>query len=279
MCYSNANIFFGLFVRTVDLVHAAMAWKEIERAFLALDMIVSRRTNGKLSVKGRARVKDVPQEVWAMIKDELCTVGVRMAGQALSKKLQCGSCSYNEALCDFRNNDCDRCYDVFWTNGSVIELFHGHHEVRSFFASSTSLIVRFFQQIETLLEAFHLYQPSSRLLVIDEPYYFDREACSAIAFSPRPSRTLLPSASPESTEETHGHEIVLFDPSIFPLPPNAANKILSFCRLFRLEFVDNTSTSMTKPKPDAAPQLSSASTTEQATQPRWQLWAMSECCP
>lgn len=77
----------------------------------------------------------------------------------------------------------------------------------------------------------------------------------------------------------HGHEIVPFDPSIFLFPPKAANRILSFCRLFRLEIVAAPAASHPDANPAAQQDSIAPTTTEKTVEPRWQLWATSECGP
>lgn len=277
MCYSHANVFYGLFVRAVDLVHAGLAWKELEPVYLALDMISAKRKSGQLSVEGAARIQDVSQEVWEMVKQEPVAYQLAMAGYRLAVDVQCRRCEEydREVPYDFRKLDRERCWNGIVTLGGLRGIFASKNEVSGHSPRICILFTEFLgrQDVDGLLTAYGLYQPSSRFVVVDEPYWIDEDASSAIAFAPPSSRNLLPTASPESSEETHGHEIEPFDPSIFSLPPNAANRIRSFCRIFRLEVVD------VDVKATAKPPAQSGTTMKQVIEPRWQLWATSEYCP
>lgn len=133
--------------------------------------------------------------------------------------------------------------------------------------------MRTLQENQALIEAFQTYQPVDPMHQRD---WSDIDGSSAIAFTPSPSRHLLPSASPGSEEDAPGHAIESFDPSVFCLPPNAANKIRSFCRLFCLEGVHPPSTSHTIA--DAANDQTSSTTTK-IVEPGWHMWATSECDP
>jgi hypothetical protein len=56
------------------------------------------------------------------------------------------------------------------------------------------------------------------------------------------------------------------------VPDYAGNIILSFCRLFRLEIVDASSSGSTESE-------QTQKTKVKGVVPRWQLWVLSECCP
>jgi hypothetical protein len=112
MCYCTAELFFGLFVRSADLLIAALAWKDLEPTFLAVDMICSKRGSQTLRVEGHSRVADVPGEVWDAIEDELVCIAVEEEGRELSKFLRCGVCEGAAKLpADFRELfTCTNCY-------------------------------------------------------------------------------------------------------------------------------------------------------------------------
>jgi len=74
MCGSQANLFFGLTVRALDLVIAARHWPHRRVLLRALDSISTLRERGQLEVErspdGRAaRIAEVPSEVWALVKE------------------------------------------------------------------------------------------------------------------------------------------------------------------------------------------------------------------
>jgi hypothetical protein len=132
------------------------------------------------------------------------------------------------------------------------------------------------QNVQALLHAFGLYQPTPQLVSQERGYFIYDDAQSAIAFSPPSTRPQLPSAEPESDQNDihYDHQIRPFEPSIFTLPSNAANKILSFCRLFRLEIVDSVAEAPLKTYARPSPPKR-----ERFVEPRWQLWASSTCHP
>jgi hypothetical protein len=125
MCYSEAVIFFGIFVRSIDLHSAGQAWKELKPVFLAIDLIVSRRIIGKLSCAGSSKLPDVPLEVWELVKHELAGARVVCARDALYKETCCEHCAREgrqpHDLDQLR--DCDLCMDGFYAEGGFRETF------------------------------------------------------------------------------------------------------------------------------------------------------------
>jgi hypothetical protein len=126
------------------------------------------------------------------------------------------------------------------------------------------------QDMRNFLQDFALYKPSSEFIQEEGRYTLYEDAQSAIAFSPPSARRHLPSASSQSSEDANGHKLNVFDPSIFSLPLNAANKIRSFIELFRLEVDSNSAITSGKAVP-------SSSSRPEVVEPRWHLWTMSEC--
>jgi len=96
----------------------------------------------------------------------------------------------------------------------------------------------------------------------------DKTTQNAIAYTPPASRRQLPVVVTDSTRLAD--EIQLFDPSIFTLPANAANRIRSFVKLFRLTVLDVASNTPLNTTASAqVPQSKSL-------RPSWQLWGSVE---
>jgi hypothetical protein len=280
MCRGDANVFFGVFVRSLDLLHAALAWKKLPRPFLAIDMICQRRRNEQLSVKGRTRIVDVPEEVWELVKQTLAATEVRRAAETFACSMLCHICIeyYWRELGETRGPlkeireilDCPDCQQNFFGGEGLSGKMESQEEVRfclSFFLTSAHNSLAS-QDINALMEAFGLSRPDSRIVVQEGPYFDDENAISALSLA----HHSLSTASPESNfnEGITGHEITSFDKPFFSVPSNAAGKIRSFCELFRLEMVDPA-------VPSYSSSVESASVLKKVAEPAWHLWATSTC--
>lgn len=115
MCYSRVRVFYGVFVRSSDLLYAAMAWENLQAPLLVLDMIGARRTSGTLKISGRSRIIDVPIEVWDLVKRELVKLELCDARTTFVQELLCGDCwreGGSRAPLDlYELIDCDSCCD------------------------------------------------------------------------------------------------------------------------------------------------------------------------
>ncbi|ORY86018.1 hypothetical protein BCR35DRAFT_351573 [Leucosporidium creatinivorum] len=83
MCWSNATLFYGLWVTTAWLNFAATAHKATRPTILAIDLIINRRRRGKLEIEGqeeKTTARQLPEEVWELVKDELARRGACMEG-------------------------------------------------------------------------------------------------------------------------------------------------------------------------------------------------------
>lgn len=128
MCWSNATLFYGLRVTTASLNFAATAHKATKSTTLAVDLITSRRRRGKLEVKGqdeKTTARELPEEVWELVKHELLGVEIRQTELDRLDRLRCRSCEMREdgefswpcacAACQFKPEELER----FQTSGHI----------------------------------------------------------------------------------------------------------------------------------------------------------------
>ncbi|BGP37395.1 hypothetical protein JCM10450v2_001304 [Rhodotorula kratochvilovae] len=80
MCGSNAQLFFGLYVKAIPLIVAARAWTKVKPTLLGVDLLCARRRNGTLqtSTPGTG-VASLPEDVWGIVKN---FVGLETYGDA-----------------------------------------------------------------------------------------------------------------------------------------------------------------------------------------------------
>ncbi|GAA5827632.1 hypothetical protein JCM11251_001763 [Rhodosporidiobolus azoricus] len=148
MCYSHATVFYGLFVRAVDLVHAADAWEWLEPTFRVIDLVELRKTRGTLATDGLSRVCDVTSEVWNMMKEELVGLEVAQARISVCWPLRCHDCipEGRKLASLYDVNACAACHDVFVDDGAVQGLLdsrdkvaHAHWQASGVSSNSLSL--------------------------------------------------------------------------------------------------------------------------------------------
>lgn len=131
------HLFYGLSVRSADLLHAALAWEKLEAPLLAVDMVCRRRRTGKLDTERGSALKDMPEELWDVVKNELVGIELEEAARRLASKIECDSewCEQRDAA-DFRDLfDCDLCYEHFLDNHRVVDILTEGKEVRTRFSS------------------------------------------------------------------------------------------------------------------------------------------------
>jgi hypothetical protein len=96
MCFSNATLFYGLWVTTTSLDFAATAHKATRPTILAIDLTISRRRRGKLETKGqdeRTTARELPpEEMWELVKDQLLGVAVEKAEEDRLSSFRCQWC-------------------------------------------------------------------------------------------------------------------------------------------------------------------------------------------
>lgn len=71
------------------------AHKATRLTILAIDLIVSRRRSGKLEIKGqdeKTTARELPEEVWELVKDQLLGVDVRKAEMDTLARFRCAEC-------------------------------------------------------------------------------------------------------------------------------------------------------------------------------------------
>ncbi|GAA5827610.1 hypothetical protein JCM11251_001756 [Rhodosporidiobolus azoricus] len=263
MCYSHATVFFGVFVRAIDLVYAVDAWGTLEPTFRGIDLVKSRRTKGTLATEVQSSICDVPSEVWDMVRYQLTGIEVAAAKKRLFQSLRSPPCSSGRVEVESLSGvlDCDTCRQRFLA-GENIQACCDEREHR----------------LANLLARHQLYLPFNRL-VTSEPWFWDSDALSGLAFSPTLQQR-LPTVSPESSnaEAIIGHETLPFDASLLnSLSPSAAGKLRAFIRLFQIEVVD-PATYLDKPARMPTAGTTARKSQKPNLQPRWRLWASSECC-
>jgi len=111
MCFSNATLFYGLWVTTASLNFAAIAHRATRPTILAIDLIVGRRRRGKLEIEGQDKkttARDLPEEVWEMVKNQLLGIEVRRAELDVLDDLRCEDCQQGGNSCDCPNCEVER---------------------------------------------------------------------------------------------------------------------------------------------------------------------------
>ncbi|GAA5905152.1 hypothetical protein JCM6882_000394 [Rhodosporidiobolus microsporus] len=126
MCFGHASIFYGLFVTGCDVCAASDAWKRLKPAFLAVDLIVLRRSKGTLKTEeGGARLSEVPDEVWTMVKHELAGVEVARAAREIAMSFRCELCEEQRLVFEHPRElwegGCELCFDDFKLEGGRTE--------------------------------------------------------------------------------------------------------------------------------------------------------------
>ncbi|GAA5920635.1 hypothetical protein JCM6882_008292 [Rhodosporidiobolus microsporus] len=260
MCNAQATIFYGLFVRSFDLLCAVDAWDELEPPFRGVALINLRRSKNKLEVNGNARMADVPREIWEAIKHELAGLALETAKQHLLASVRCGDCDARDTKAvDLASAlSCDDCREMFTDDRNLDNRFY--HRTRT---------------LSAFLATFRLYSPQSRL-VTNEPYWLDDDALSAIAFpSSFPHQPLHSEVESSNSAAIVGHEARRFDPALFAsIPPSAPGHFRRFVHLFRLEVVN---ASAFLPGNTVSPDEANSSDVSVDSELGWQFWTSSVC--
>ncbi|GAA5829053.1 hypothetical protein JCM11251_004109 [Rhodosporidiobolus azoricus] len=73
MSYASSTLFYGVFVKTVDLCIAAKAWQSVNPVFQAISLVELRRNQGTLrfAEDGAFNAGALPTELWIKVKDEV----------------------------------------------------------------------------------------------------------------------------------------------------------------------------------------------------------------
>lgn len=88
---STASVFYGLHVRTADLIAAGEAFKLISPTLDALDLVEHRIDNGTLrtSTSPTPPIAQVPREVWDEIRSVMIASAVAEAREAFLERVYC----------------------------------------------------------------------------------------------------------------------------------------------------------------------------------------------
>ncbi|GAA6023488.1 hypothetical protein JCM11491_006598 [Sporobolomyces phaffii] len=166
-------LFFGAFVHSVSLCFAADAYHVQHRTLLAVDLIRSRRRNGRLAFVSPTRsIARVPDEVWLLVQQQLVDQAT------LEEEVK---------AVDSYDTDCPCCYHESttpnrWTRGRLVELV----EFKQRFASCDGMrgiLDLCSSKIDSLLHAFGLSFAIEYHIVssTNREYWDDLDALSAIS--------------------------------------------------------------------------------------------------
>lgn len=90
----STTLFYGIWVTTKSLRFAAMAHDATRGPFMALELSSARRSAGKLELgESSSKLKEVPQEVWEMVKQQLILTEARDAETDTVQSWRCGGCA------------------------------------------------------------------------------------------------------------------------------------------------------------------------------------------
>ncbi|GAA5871855.1 hypothetical protein JCM8547_003288 [Rhodosporidiobolus lusitaniae] len=107
------RVFYGLFVESTSLCIAARVWELVEPVFRAVDLIKLRKSQGKLTFRGRAsraRFSSLPDE---LARNELFD---ELHGE---DECECWYCGQDDVELDLDHlEDCGECADMGWDLGS-----------------------------------------------------------------------------------------------------------------------------------------------------------------
>lgn len=149
MCWSKATLFLGLWVTTASLNFAATAHKATRPTIVAIDLIINRCRRGKLEIEGqeeKTTARELPEEVWELVKDELLGVGVKKADFDTLDDLRCEDCQLGGVSCGCPV--CERARDLGprWTTWGPPDCITGDCVENS--VNSAYLFTRSEEQIE-----------------------------------------------------------------------------------------------------------------------------------
>jgi hypothetical protein len=102
---SETTLFYGLWVTTASLNFAPTAHMATRPTVLAIDLIITRRRRGKLEIEGqdeKTKARDLPEEVWEMVKREMIKLEIRAAKSAAILSLCCSSGASTRRLEKYR---------------------------------------------------------------------------------------------------------------------------------------------------------------------------------
>ncbi|GAA5905112.1 hypothetical protein JCM6882_000379 [Rhodosporidiobolus microsporus] len=182
MCTAQATIFYGLFVRSFDLLCAVDAWDELEPPFRGVDIINLRRSKNELEVGGNARVRDVSEELWDAIKHELAGLALETAKEDILESVRCINCDATDVRPDDLDQllDCDDCRDEFTDSGNLENMFNQRRELLHSEVNSTVIMGHEAQHIDPTL--FSSIPPSVPGLFRHFVHLFRLEVVSLSAF-------------------------------------------------------------------------------------------------
>ncbi|ORY86022.1 hypothetical protein BCR35DRAFT_351576 [Leucosporidium creatinivorum] len=319
MCWSNATLFYGLWVTTASLNFAATAHKATRPTVLAIDLIISRRRRGKLEIEGqeeKTTARQLPEEVWELVKDELLGVEIRKAELDTLDALRCTFCTER----DSGVYDCECCS---LRPAQLVQMEDGHlwsrwGQPRCPDAACIEGVWRSgitwlrnkeqLSDISSLL-SHHRLTLASEQMWHEDPKLFDEdfESLSAIAHPLQSTNAPSDTFPTVCADDIHNGEVTAKADAVFGLTPEALALPLDadhrFARLvfkYRLLLVDRTKSTIcpideTKDElplldqpvtsnPKLSGDDSSAKKDGQAPslfaegEPRWMLWSLAESC-
>ncbi|ORY86048.1 hypothetical protein BCR35DRAFT_330741 [Leucosporidium creatinivorum] len=320
MCWSHATLFYGLWVTTASLDFAAAAHKATRPTILAIDLIINRRRRGNLEIEDQdeeTTARELPEEVWELIKDELLGLEIESAEESRIDQFRCDLC-VEIALEEAREDGfCPCCSeeDPFlhhrWTRWGPPDCEHGicyDHVLDSGILHQRS--AEQLEDINALLESYRLQLPSERLWAEDgDQSWYDFDSLMAISL---PLRSIdsttyhsFPTSRAEGDHEYGSSSSVLnFTPEALLLPADANRRFRRLVLGYRLRAVDRTKGSALalndprlsiEPTPEIPATNNEKAVVKSAgkkkseeekdapklfakAEPRWMLWSLCEPC-
>ncbi|ORY86057.1 hypothetical protein BCR35DRAFT_351602 [Leucosporidium creatinivorum] len=275
MPYSNLTLFYGLWVKTWSLVFAAEAYAKVQPALLAIDLISLRRRQGKLVAEAqdwRTTARDLPEEVWEFIKQELIDEALWDEELAVLRKYRCGPCP--NAAGDI---DGSESWEI---SSSVIE------EGRFWFDFGQG-------NAQQLLALFGLHMPTA-VTWKEASEWNDFDELSAIAIPLQATKNnhsgsyAAPAISIGTDICSNGYDVypntrlAVFSPEALRLPSNAELRFRRLISTYRLQVVDCVKSTITSSSPPSsateAPANAANSQLDEygEEEPRWMLWSLAE---
>ncbi|GAA5928827.1 hypothetical protein JCM3775_004645 [Rhodotorula graminis] len=225
MSFSTSTLFYGITVTVTSLCFTAAAYADVKSAVRAVDLIRSRRDQGRLetsSSTGARDVRDVPSEVWELVKtflsDEARADRVdAFVRQHIDPNCTCGWCqdraaAYRHVVHQGLPSDRPRRFTLDDLDECLVYKEEPVH--------SSALLEESRAAIDIFLADYGLYNPHT------EPIATARNDSCAIALplAPRPT-TSTPHVRVDhdlgNREWPTSSSVLEISPSIFALPADA----------------------------------------------------------
>ncbi|GAA5907339.1 hypothetical protein JCM8208_007158 [Rhodotorula glutinis] len=223
MSLSTATFFYGITVNMIDLCFAAQAHAVIAPTLLAVDLIIARRSSGRLQAGGAGRnaVCEVPVEVWSVVKEHVAREAVADKEDELVRSV------------DDRNCMCDGCIEVAFGKQAfsdkrffLEELVMCNERFDRFMAKDglPGVFELHDQSVKDFLASYALCKPHVDVLNEDDRAHYDLDAACTVGIplarrdDDGPSSCIV---AVDPYDMAPIHRIHRFSPSAFDLPADA----------------------------------------------------------